>query len=246
MDHIKQFVIELEGTFPWNKREGWKLDYHNDATWVRIYFNSDRFILRDNIAKIESLLSVYNLKGELDTSWTWSDTYYDNLSFRNCNRTYALFITPSNTLYEPVTVDVSDTKDELYDVDLFAYRDAMNKNNRKCPPFYSYTRTEYGYIINFYVKKEATVFYNQNPFNRLMGITQDVDRCGKNVYYIHLYMNDKIPDNVQVLTKPTSKRKARTIFHSIDKQSRDLVKSALAKLTTDEVEALGLLNYLDM
>lgn len=243
MNHVTEFAIELEGTFPWNKRQGWKLDYYKDATWIRVYFDSDRTILRENVDKIEALLKKYNLNGDFSKSWEWKDRTYNGFNFRNDDVTYALFITNSNTPYEPVTVNVSDTTDELYDIGLFNLRDAMVKEKIDVAPFNCYGRTDFGYCITFYTKKSAHEFYKQNPFKRVMDIQESMQN-GKKIYYCYIYMNDKVPNPIPVVkTSTTTKRKAKQAINTINKDSKSLIQSALAKLTDEEKAVLGLLYY---
>lgn len=237
MDHIKEFATDLEGAFKWNDRTGWKLDYYPGAGWIRIYFNSDRTILRDNVNKIETLLLPYNLSGDFNTSWTWTHRYYNGLEFNNDDVTYALFITPSKELYKPVTINISDTTDELYDIGLFSYRNAMVKNGFPVAEFSNYSRTDYGYNLVFYTKSHALEFYKQNPFNRIMNIVEGFE-LGKKLWLCDIYMNDKIPDPIPVVKIESSKRKK-----IINNNSSNLVKSALSKLTAAEQDALKQLFY---
>lgn len=246
MNQVTEFAIDLQGVYPWNKRLGWKLDYYKDADWIRIYFDSDRTILRDNINKIEALLKKYQLHGTLDTSWTWTDRYFQGIEFRNCDVTYALFITPSKELYKPVTINVSDTADELYDISLFSYQDAVIKNGVNIPKITNFSRTDYGFQITFYTKKAVMEFYKQNPFRRVLDVTE-VLLDSKKIYYCDIYMDDKIPNPVPIVKfTPTTKRTAKKILKSIPMNSQALIESALAKLTDEEKEALGLLAYAEL
>jgi len=244
--NVTDFAIELTNTYNWNQRNGWKIDYYKDASWIRIYFDSDRTILRENVDKIESILKKYKLQGEFGTSWSWKTRYYNGLTFNNDDVTYALFITESNKPYQPVTFSVSDTTDELYDIGLFNLKDAMIKNDIKVEPFDCFERTDFGYRVSFRSKNKALSFYKQNPFERIMDIEESV-KYGKKVYYCYIYMNDKTPNPIPVVNiKTITKSNAKKMIKELPSDSKNLIESAMAKLTNEEIKALGLLAFMDL
>lgn len=177
-----------------------KIEYYTNSDWLKINFNMSRSILFDNLKIITDMLDQHQLGYKLSSSWEWKDRTYNQISYRNPDRTYDLYVSYSTTTDMSLIDTISDTTDELYECGLFNLIEAMSSHNpelsrKNLGSFSNYTRTKYGFYIDFYNKRQLDQFYEANCFNKIMNVTTEYENKEK-IHRCHIYMDDKIPEDI--------------------------------------------------
>ena len=185
------------------------VEYHADCTWVKIKFSTDRWSLPEHVSLVVPIIEKYDLGYKLETSWKWTTRSYGNYHFNNLDVPYVIFITSNKEQNIKLLESLSDTTDPLYDCSLFDLRDCMKLEDDTLDfNFSNFSRTVFGFTIHFYTKKSAELFYNTNPFKKILHLERNSDRT----YNCHIYMDDKIPDVIIPYqdTKPKKPKKNKS------------------------------------
>jgi hypothetical protein len=156
--------------------------------WCKIEF-ANRFDFLEHREEIESLIAA-GLGFELNNGWNWEHVEFEEKSFKNSTPSYNYFVS-STTRKSIYPLIVSDTKDPLYDISLFALAEIYNKENENSCKFNNYSRTTYGFTVDFFTKVSAERFAKVNIFNRSYSWEKTSNRDHKTIYRYHLFMNDK-------------------------------------------------------
>jgi len=246
-DHTKiilDVATALNGAFPWNKRPFSSMEYYQNATWLRLTFDVPRNELIEKVVQTNTILQDNNINVTFDRSWKWRERNYGQHVFSNPDVTYQMFITASNMPYVPQEITICDTTDDLYDCDLFSLRKVLGIKQDYLN-FTNFERTSFGYNITFYTQKSVKEFYINNPFNRVMDVVEEYGANNKKQYVCKIFMNDKVPEQIPVVKFNQRKKNGKKAIPKNFTKS-ELIQSALAKLTDEEKEALGVLYYMDL
>lgn len=200
----------------------------NTSDWCKIEFGTDRHSFLENRQEIEDLIASKNLSFYLDIAWHWEEIEYESCRLNNPTPTYTIFVGlgfGKNREYE-----ISDTKDELYDISLFEFRNYWNKFEGPCMvEFSSWKRTNYGFYIDFFTKEHAEMFDEVNFLNRKLSWEKRYKE-----YRCHIFMTDKEELCYNIPLAEVLPEKLEVIL--TDEELFKLVKTG--KLTLEEFKKL--------